>query len=878
MEVKLSKFLEWQGLALYDRPMVWLTLCFGSGIIIQRFTQLTFQFWLTMALFLIAISALLLWSCQISLQGKPTGSIWPTGLTGPKGSKGPKTAKVHRGPLGPIAGIEPTVPIILVLCTLSGALWLSYFDAQNLSSLIQLESKRVNLRGDVCGQPEKQEDRLLLNLRANGIKVSGQNWRSIPPETVKVYLFESSDHDQVVSYGNQISVYGKLVLPKAKGNPGEFDYRQYLKFRRIHTLLYVYHPEDLVVHWEPDRLSWKSSVAGLLKLREEFSQIVYSQLQERQAELLLAMLFGEQGAVNRGDLELFRETGLAHALSVSGFHVGIVLMLVLAILRVARAGQQITLMIALMVLVGYSVLSGFSVTVVRSALMGMICLLATHLDRERNLWHALAVSGLVILLWNPNFLFDPGFQLSFAAVMSIIGLVPFLDTMMPKCLWGREKLISVPLGAQLGTLPLIAWHFSLVSPLAVLANILLVPLMSTIVILGLLGFVFFKAAFISELFLQTAGFLIEAVVWAGSGIASLPGTHFYVARPSLFRLTLYYCLIFAAVGISSCEIDFSRIIAGRRLSLGGEHGHAARFWLPYWTNLSIFVLVLALLAVTVPGSPGKNLTLVFLDVGQGDAIFVRSPSGTTALIDGGGVPDFFGNDSYEPGRDTVLPFLRRLGRNRVDLLINTHPDADHLSGLQTVLEEMPVGRVMTPPVTGLEAEYDLFLSTTRRKGVPHRTLSKGDQIRLDQDVIIRVLAPDTHEKPSNEKANDFSLVLAVCHGDNSFLLTGDVEEEGIRSLMADNTGGNSSLECNVLKIPHHGSRGSFVPKLYAETKPKVAVISVGKNNNFGHPSREVMQHLLSMGTILFRTDKHGAVIVTSDGKRCFVQSVREDPG
>lgn len=876
LEVKLSKFLEWQGLALYDRPMVWLTLCFGSGIIIQRFTQFTFQFWLTMALFLIAISALLLWSCKIYLQGRPTGSTWPTGLTGSKGPRGPRGP---RGPTGPIVRLEaivPIVPIILVLCTLSGALWLSYFDAQNLSSLIQLESKRVNLRGDVCGQPEKRGDKLLLNLRANGVKASGQSWRSIPPEKVKVHLFEAGGANQI-SYGNQVTVHGKLVLPKAKGNPGEFDYRQYLKFRQIHTLLYVYHPEDLVVHREPDRLNLKSPVAGLLQLREKFSQLVYTQLQHRQAELLLAMLFGEQGAVDRGDLELFRETGLAHALSVSGFHVGIVLMLVLALCRLAKAGQQITLMIALIVLVGYSVLSGFSVTVVRSALMGMICLLATHLGRERNLYHALAVSGLAILLWNPNFLFDPGFQLSFVAVMSITSLVPFLDEMMPKCLLGREKLISVPLGAQLGTLPLIAWHFSLVSPLAVLANILLVPLMSTIVILGLLSFVFFKAAFISELFLQTAGFLIEVVVWAGSGIASLPGTLFYVARPSFSRLTLYYCLIFAAVGIASCEFNFTKIIAGRRLSLGRELGQAAKLRLPHRKSLSIFVLVLALFTVTVPGSPGRNLTLVFLDVGQGDAIFVRSPSGTTALIDGGGVPDFFVNDSYEPGRDTVLPFLRRLGRNRVDLLINTHPDADHLSGLQTVLEELSVGQVMTPPVSGLEAEYDHFLSTARRKKVPHRALAKGDQISLDKNVIIQVLAPDAHAKLPNDNVNDFSLVLAVSHGENSFLLTGDVEEDGIRSLMAENTGENSSLECEVLKIPHHGSRGSFVPKLYAVTRPKVAVISVGKNNNFGHPSREVMQHLLSLGTILFRTDKHGAVIVTSDGKRCFVQSVREDP-
>lgn len=791
---------------------------------------------------------------------------------------------------------------------------MTFFEAQNQSSLIQLESKRVNLRGYVCGQPQKRGDNWIFELQAEAVQISIQDWQAIPPEKVSVYLFETESVSELessnskrglfhsntdvsnsemdlshIAYGNEVTVHGKLVLPKPKCNPGEFDYRQYLKYRQIHTLFYVYHQEDVVSLGEPESLSQTALVAELLGLKERFSQRVFSQIPQRQAVLLLAMLFGEQGAVEEADLELFRETGLAHALSVSGFHVGLVLLLVLTLCRTLRAKEGVTLAVAITVLGVYSVLSGFSVTVVRSAIMGTVGLLAAYLDRERNLYHALALSGLAILLWNPNFLFDAGFQLSFAAVLAITGLGPFLSDLLPECFLGREAIVSVPLAAQLGTLPIIAWHFSMISTLAVFANILLVPLISAVVIIGLLSFVLFKVTLISELLLQGAGFLLQLVLWFGKQIGSLPGTVFYVARPSLFRFILYYSLIFVAVGIGSREVNVP-INGPTKITdpwdpFKIETGH----------RLRVFVLFLAMLTVTIPGSLGGDLTLTFLDVGQGDAIFIRSPSGATALIDGGGVPDFFGNSGYDPGRDTVLPFLRRQGLNRVDLLINTHPDADHLAGLQAVLEEVPVGQVITPPVKGLENEYSLFLSTARSKKVPHRALAQGDQINLDGDVIIQVLAPSADKKYQN--VNDSSLMLMLCHGDNSFLFTGDVEEEGIRSLLEENSRKNTgkqagkntekqtdtgrstdknSLACEVIKIPHHGSRGSFVPDLYEETQSQVAVISVGRNNNFGHPSRDVVEHLHSLGTLVFRTDKHGAVIITSDGKKCFQETVRQD--
>jgi len=800
-----------------NRPLVWLGLCFGFGIALQYTVKAEIKVLFIAGIVLIAALVF----CFIQRRS--------------------------------------AVGIILAMALVSGSVWFAVTDLLQLSHLLHLENKRVDLHGMLLGTLEIVGDKVICDILADKYKSGRQPWQQIRPERVRVYFFSSEEDGltgqkklEQAEYGSLITAHGKIVLPRLRRNPGEFDYRQYLRIRKIHTLLYVYPDSEVVVETKSPSSPANRIISFAMRFRDNFSALARANLTEREAVILLAMLFGEQRAVYEEDMEMFRETGLAHALSVSGFHTALVLMLVLIVCKSANLKPRTTLVLSAFALFSYCILSAFTVTVVRSSLMGILGLLAYSFDRERNVYTALAFAGLVILIWNPYFLLDPGFQLSFSAVWAMAYLEPFLRDLLPDCLYPHASVATIPLSAQLGTLPIVAWHFNMVSPLAVFANILLVPVMSAIVIIGLIALVFSWIPLLPAFFLHGCGFLIDIVVVAGSAIGRLPGTVFFVARPSLWALLVYYVLV-----VFSAELLSGRI---NPLWLRGRMSDGSK------RIVSIIALLCSLVPILFTGVGTGQLRIFFLDVGQGDAILIQGPSGNTALVDGGGMPGFYGQ-GYDPGKDTVLPFLRRRGINSVDLIINSHPDEDHLDGLEDVLEEMAVGRIMTPPVEGWEEEYKTFLTAADRIGVPHTVLAKGAQIKFDRQVVIRVLAPDSADKSLG--SNNASLVLQVCHGSNRFLLLGDIETEGIDKLLAN----CSDLESSVIKIPHHGARGSYNENLYRESNAAVAVISVGQNNTFGHPSQEVVDYWLDRGADLYRTDLNGCVTVTSDGKDVFVETM-----
>lgn len=814
-----------------NRPLVWLGVCFALGIVIQH--KLSFS---VLSLSLVTLATIIL-TLYLFLSDRQA------------------------------------VGLLLFLFVLCGCFRVLTAEKELITNLSPAEDRRVVVRGEVVSQPLVKGEKLICDVLIDSVQLFSQQPQKIPPEKLRLYIFKEDDGltekkaepENIPHYGDMITASGKLVLPRQKRNPGEFDYRDYLHYRKIFHLLYVYQPGKVSVI---ARGQGNPLMSAAFEVRDSFSEIVRGCLPERQAGLLLGILFGEQGGVFEEDLEVFRETGIAHALSVSGFHVGLVLLLVLSFCRATGAGTRGTIFSAITALVVYCLLSGFSVTVVRATIMGVIALLAHYFHREKNIFIALAASGMVILFGNPFFLFDLGFQLSFAAVWAIAYLEPWLGELLPASLYGRGAFLTVPLAAQLGTLPIIACWFNIFSPLSVVVNILLVPLMSGIVIIGLCSFILsFASAGAAETMLHTSGLLLNMLIHCGERMAVLPGMVYSVAAPSPAFLLLYYVLLVTFKEIWERKTVFNNTVSPSAETTlpGGQTGSGYP-----GSSLRRMLLILGVTGCLLLGTqfwPGKNpLFLYFLDVGQGDAILICCPSGTTVLIDGGGMPGYMGQ-GYDPGEDTVVPFLRRIGINSIDLLVNTHPDEDHLDGLEDVLREVPVERIVTPPAGQWKDKYAAFFELAGRKRVPCTELTEGDQIKLEKDVFVRILGPPQDSRL--ETSNDSSLVLEVCHGKNKFLLLGDLERAGLASLMK----GNSDLDCTLLKLPHHGSGGSFDELFYRKTHPEAAIISVGEDNPFGHPSREVIQYWENAGVPLFRTDQNGGITVVSDGRKCAVESL-----
>lgn len=656
------------------------------------------------------------------------------------------------------------------------------------------------------------------------------------------------------AYGDLLKIHGQLEAPRSARNPGEFDYQDYLSRRGIFTQMTV-NPAAIeqLAAGQGNRL-----LQGVYSLKSQVKQAMGQNLPPQSSQLLQALWFGEQAGLSPEERDIYRRTGLIHVFSVSGFHVGFLLLLALFMGRLLRLPASLKMALTLGMLLFFAAMVGFAVPVLRAGLMAALGLAAHLLDRGKNLLSAWALAAILILLANPLALFDAGFQFSFLATWGLVYLYPALDARLAGWPAGRA-IILLPLCAQLGIVPLVAFNYNQITVLSLLSNVLLIGVLGGIILIGYLAFplVFMVPPAAASLFL-TAGFLVNLITEVVRLISGVPGAVLNVASPPVWGMALYYLL---AVGWAEGWLQKLKV----------------RLWPVLKTQpIRRLVMALLLLAAGLAGYAGLSrheLKVVFLDVGQGDCIFIKTPSGKTALVDGGGTPDFGLKSDYQVGRQVVLPYLRRQGINHLDLMVNTHPDADHLEGLRDVLQELPVRCLVLAPVREPPAAYWELRQLALAKGTRVAEANRGSLLNLDPRLLIQVLHPGPVLDQGVRHRNNNSLVLRVLYEHNSVLLTGDVEAEAMREL----AGSGAELSSQVLKVPHHGSRFAQEIDFLNEVNPEVAIISVGKNN-FGHPAAEVLRDFQQRQVPVYRTDRHGAVTLKCDGRRLKVSAFKKPGG
>lgn len=557
-----------------------------------------------------------------------------------------------------------------------------------------------------------------------------------------------------------------------------------------------------------------------------------SDAETRAAAMASALLLGETSELSPETVTAFRDGGVAHVLAISGLHVGLLALGLSVVLRPFRLRVAARDAVLLASTLAFAAFTGGRAPVLRAALMIGLYLAARLLGRPTAPAQVFGLSALVLLLADPSNLFDVGFLLTYAAVFGISSLGPVfarpLGRRLPAPLAGG---IAATLGAELCVFPIQATVFHVVPFVALLSNLVVVPLaglflFSSALLLPLL----LGGPLAASLALAPLALVSETILGLLHRLDAL-GAVRVVPTPRFAEAALL-ALLLAAAGTL-------RARRPRRAALAGA-------------------LALVFLACARPSfaeRPGEA-RLVALDVGQGDSFLVVTAEGRL-LVDGGGTYD----PAYDLGRARLLPRLAALGTVSFDAIVLSHPHPDHSRGLLTVLKLLPVGRVYLPRGAPRNAFLDEVLAAAARARVPVEALGAGDRFRAagtDFDVLHP--GPETFARSAE---NNGSLVLALRLGPRRVLLTGDIEAAAEAELVAR----RADLSADVLKVAHHGSRTSTTHAFLERVSPRVAVVGVGRRNRFGHPGAAVTKRLSGAGARVFRTDLHGDVsLLFRDGR------------
>ena len=618
------------------------------------------------------------------------------------------------------------------------------------------------------------------------------------------------------------------VTEPREARDGGFDERAWLARQGVHVVLRG-------AAWR--QVGRRGGVAGVGdRLRDRVERAVNRGTEGVRRALVLGVVVGEDEGLPERVREEFRASGLAHLLAVSGQNVAFIVAGVFGLgwlLRLSRAVRELTAIAA----VGAYVLAvGWQPSVVRAGVAGVLASLAWLVARPRDRWHFLALGALVLLVWTPTSLLEPGFQLSFVAVAGIFVAVPRVRSRLdgyplPR---GAADAVAIATVCGLTTAPIVLVHFGEAPVYTVLANAVAFPAVPAVLGLGLL------AAVIDPVAPSAAAALAWLAGWAAAWlelvahvVASLPGAQIGSGTALVAALALVGC--WAAVRWSGIRVS------GRPAPIVFVAGGSA------------LVLLAAgwLWARPAPAWQAPvGLRVTFLDVGQGDAVLLETPS-ARVLVDQG------------PPEADVAGQLAGMGVRSLSALVLTHPQRDHVGGAADVIRQLRVGVVLDPDLAATGPEYDEAIAAAAERGTVVRTVRAGSELKAG-GLRLRVLWPPDPGLPS-EDPNLNAVVLAASFGETDVFLPADAESEVTRRLHLS--------QFEVLKVAHHGSEDPGLEAGLRILRPEVAVISSGRGNDYGHPRPETLAALATVaGLAVYRTDQHGRVVVESTGRGLSVRT------
>jgi competence protein ComEC len=712
--------------------------------------------------------------------------------------------------------------------------------------------KNISVTGVIMEEPEATNASVKVILSV----------QEVDGETASGNLLVRTSRYPSLEYGDLLKVTGDLELPPDDLNG--FKYRAYLEGQGIYTSMY-YPDVELVSEGQGPQ-----PLRAIYYLRHRLGEALRQSLPEPESSLARGILLGLRGDIPDSMNEAFQRSGTTHILAISGQNMAIIAGIVLSVAtRLFGKHRPTYFIITLAILWLYALLAGMSAPVLRAVIMVSIYLLGIYIGRQRSGLTATVFSAAVMIAINPNILWQISFQLSFAAVLGLILLTPiFQDWLsrfrMPKLV---SDSLSVGLGAIMATLPLTSYYFGYTSlvtlPATFFAALVLPAIIMITAAVAIIGLVWIPAASIIG---WIDWLLLKYFVLVVQGFAAIPHASIEIAQVKAWLVWSYYGLMTAIMWlISKIKRLFPKkddaLIIFEALSISTPIK---------WGIATLLVIATVIWAAVFTAPETGKLQVSFIDVGQGDAILIKSPSNHYVLVDGGPNPEAICLALGE-----ALPFWNR----NVDMVVLTHQHDDHANGLIEVVQRYNVKQVLYPPDQLYKGENSGYLpgslelsDTILNNGVNRITAQAGQIIDIGGAIIEVLNPPESIYEDTDSDIDNNGVVLRVSMGEISFLLSADMYWDGELLLVCE----QPVLQSTVLKVGHHGSKSSTRPYYLSAVNPQVAVISVGAGNRFGHPSGEVLERLNPYigEEVAFTTMDQGTITFTTDGKRLWLDTER----
>lgn len=674
-------------------------------------------------------------------------------------------------------------------------------------------------------------------------------------------IFVNTEKIPNVKIGNIIKVRGKLRQFEEAANKGNFDSKKYYLSLGFYGKIEAGTIEVINSDYSGIRQGLYEMRMEIIERMEKLcsdNKGIFSIINNKNG-IIGAIILGDKTDLDSGIKELYSVSGIAHILAISGLHISFIGMAIYRLLR-RRFRFLFSAAVSIPVVLSFGTMSGFGISTIRAIIMFILKIIGEVLGRKYDAITAISLAGLVLLVQNPFVVCNSGFQMSFGAIIAIVLILPIVEEILNtdnKII----KVLSANFTISLVMNPILAWNYYELPTFSFLLNIVVVPLMSVVIVSSIVGIfcscimfgfgkvVIFPGCGILELYTFLCNIINK------SSVASI-----VVGQPKVTIIIVYYAILLVVLfGLKNIRTKYTRAEKERNI-IKKETGlvlekKAKKERRIKGQNVKLRLACIVgflLLNCLIYYIPNPGFYITFINVGQGDGILIHGDNGTKVMVDGGSTSE------KQVAKNCIVPYLKAEGIGTIDYSIITHTDKDHISGILEILENNNSNRIriknlVMPDINMKDDTYNELIEKAKLKKINVLYIKKGDTLSLGK-TKIKCIYPETTTTASDK--NDYCTVLSVKNKTSKILLTGDISKE-IEEKIKDDIEENYT----VLKVAHHGSNYSSSEKFLKKVNPKYSIISVGKNNSYGHPGNETMERLRKQGGVIYRTDEKGGITI-----------------